>query len=361
MITESLLSEIDRGRSGKNQGISMGLPKLESVIDGVTKQTYTVVFSNSGAGKTNFVLYAYVYKPLMEHLNDDNFKVWFASLEMNANMIFGKLLSMYIFEKYGLIISLKEILSRKKGYVLPDEYYNIIKDCLPWLKKIESKITIYDKSLNSKILYKLLMDELSKLGRFEESDHRKIYYPNNPDLVFEVVIDHISLVRPQTGNTKKQEIDETSSYLRTLRNICGISPVVVQQANREQGNMERRKQGMSAFTINDTKDSGGPVEDCEILISIYNPNRDKLNDYRGYDIETLGNNFRVICVLKDRYGDSDVEIGCNFFGACNIWAELPKPNEINDFTKYISPEYLLLKDDISVPDKVVTKKCNFVI
>ena len=29
----------------------MGLPKLESIIDGVTRETYTLILSNSGAGK----------------------------------------------------------------------------------------------------------------------------------------------------------------------------------------------------------------------------------------------------------------------------------------------------------------------
>ena len=75
MIAEQLLEEIDRGRLGLNHGISMGLPKLESIIDGVTRETYTLILSNSGAGKTSFALYAYVYKPLMNHLDDDDFKI----------------------------------------------------------------------------------------------------------------------------------------------------------------------------------------------------------------------------------------------------------------------------------------------
>ena len=36
-ITESLLQEIDIGREGRAQGYSMGLPKIESIIDGVVK------------------------------------------------------------------------------------------------------------------------------------------------------------------------------------------------------------------------------------------------------------------------------------------------------------------------------------
>lgn len=259
MITESLLSQIESGREGKNQGFSMGLPKLESVIDGVCKQTYTLIFSNSGAGKTNFALYSYVYKPLMEHLEDNNYKIWYASLEMNSDMIFGKLLSMYIFDKYKKVISLKELLSKKRGYTLSDEDFEIVLKCKDWLKTIESKITIYDKTLNAENLYAMLSKELEKIGEFEETEHRKIYKPYNPNLIFSVVIDHIGLCRPNKGRTLKQEIDTVSQYLLTLRNICGISPVVIQQANRDQGSTERFKQSRQGFTLNDTKDSGGPI------------------------------------------------------------------------------------------------------
>lgn len=361
-ITESLLKEIELGREGNNSGFSMGLPKLESVIDGVSRGTYTTVFSNSGAGKTNLVLFSYIYQPLKDHLEDDNFRVYYFSLEMSSSIIFGKLLSMYLFDKYGICLSVKELLSKKKNYRLNDKYYQIVQECIPWLNKVESKITVYDKELNANSMYSILLKELEKYGKTEELERRKIYTPNNPNLTYVVVIDHISLLRPRPGKTLKQEIDDTSSYLITLRNRCGISPVVVQQANREQGNMERRKQGVNNFTINDTKDSGGPVQDSEVVLSIYNPNRDKLNSYRNYDVKKLGNYFRVISVLKSRYGESDIEIGVNFFGQCNWWSELPLPNEIYDYDKYLTPDYLLNKDKNN--EKIDTSnetKFNFVL
>ena len=60
MITESLKQKIDRGREGKNQGISIGLEKLESIIDGVTQSTYTLIYSGTGSGKTTLALFAYI-------------------------------------------------------------------------------------------------------------------------------------------------------------------------------------------------------------------------------------------------------------------------------------------------------------
>ena len=344
-IIDDIFKQIDAGRSGENHGYSMGLPKLEGIIDGVTKETYTLILSNSGAGKSSFALYAYVYKPLMEHLDDDDYKVLFFALEMSEWSLYIKLLSIYIFETYGIELSFKEILSKKKEYILSDEHYDLVQECRPWLEKISKKLEVYDKHVNANTVYAILKSRLEKMGKFVESETKLTYIPNNPNLIYVVVIDHIGLVRPQSGNSLKQEIDLLSSYLVTLREKCRISPVVVQQANREQGNIERFKQGKSAFTINDAKDSGNTVQDCNVMLAIYNPHRDGLKSYKNYDIKQLESNFRSIMCLKNRFGDCDVEVGCNFFGGVNLFHELPKPDEIYDYARYTNPDYLLIDMD----------------
>ena len=73
-IEEQILEEVSRGRQGLNHGISIGMPKLESIMDGNTRETYTLIMSNSGSGKTSYALYCYVYRAIMEHLDDDDYK-----------------------------------------------------------------------------------------------------------------------------------------------------------------------------------------------------------------------------------------------------------------------------------------------
>ena len=348
MIFEKLLTEINRGRQGLNHGISIGLPKLEGIIDGVLPETYTLIISNSGAGKTSFALYSYVYKPLMEHLDNDNFKILYFSLEMNEISMYIKLLSIYIFETYGIQLTFKKILSREREYILSDEHYELVLQCKPWIEKISKHLEIYDKPVNAPTVEKLLKERLEKLGKFSETENKVVYTPNNPNMIFEVIHDHIGLTRPSAGRTLKQEIDLTSSIYVYYREKCGLSPVVVQQANREQGNIERFKQGKSAFTINDAKDSGNTVQDCNIMIAIYNPWRDGLKTYRKYNIEVLQSSFRSIMVLKNRYGDCDVEVGCNFFGGINYFKELPKHDEIYDYERYTSPNYILADESLEL-------------
>ena len=347
-LEEQILNEIDRGRAGFNHGITMGMPKLESIMDGNTRETYTLIMSNSGSGKTSFALYSYVYKPLVAHLNDNDYKCLFISLEMNEISLYIKLLSIYIFETYGIQLSYKEILSRKREYILSDEHYELVKACIPWVTKVKKHLEIYDKKASAKTVYAILKQRLEKMGKFVETETRQIYIPNNQNLVYNVVIDHIALITPSDGRKLKEEIDLLSAYLVTLREKCKISPVVIQQANREQGNIERFKAGKSAFSINDAKDTGNTVQDCNVMIAIYNPYRDGLKTYRKYNIEVLQGAFRSIMVLKNRFGDCDAEVGCNFFGGINYFRELKKPDEIYDYEQYTDPNYLLkdsMKED----------------
>ena len=337
MITETLLEAINRGREGKSQGYSMGLPKLEQVIDGVCKGVYTLIGAESGIGKSSIMLYSYIYRPLMDHLDDNSFKISLFSLEMRADMIMAKLLSTYIFETYNKRISLKQLLSAQRGYILSDDNYKIVQECIPWMKKVEALLTIYDKSASANSIYSHLLKELEHRGKFIEDEKRKIYIPD-------VVVDHLARIFASEGRTLKQEMDLASKYLYSLKNRCNISPVVIQQLNRGIQSMDRRREGVLYPTTADFKDTNSTIEDAEIVLAIFSPNRLKLNTHNGYDIKQMGDKFRSILVLKSRYGESDVEDYLYYDGACNIWRELPRANEINDYGVFNNPNWY--KDNI---------------
>ena len=110
MISNSLLTQITNGRDGSNWGYTMGLPKLETIVDGVCKQTYTLLFAGSGCGKSNLMLYAYIYRPLKDY-PDKDIKICYFSLELSAELLLAKLLSLYIFEEYGIIVPYTKLMS----------------------------------------------------------------------------------------------------------------------------------------------------------------------------------------------------------------------------------------------------------
>lgn len=92
------------------------------------------------------------------------------------------------------------------------------------------------------------------------------------------------------------------------------------------------------------------------MLALYNPFRDALKTYRKYDVSQLQGTFRSIMVLKNRFGDCDVEIGTSFYGWINYFRELPLPDEIYDYEKYKNPNWILSKD--SNTDSLDTANVN---
>lgn len=228
---------------GDNWGYSSGMPKLEYYTDGVCKETYTVICGGSGSGKTSLCLYSYVYRPIMDNIDNDLFHIIYYSLEMSRHILFAKLLSIYIYENYHRIISVKDLFSKHRNQILSKEDYDIVVQCTDWLNKVEQKITIYDKLLNADVLKDNLSQELRKYGSFSEIDNKVIYKENNPKQLILVVLDHTALLRRSNGRTLKEEIDAASATLVNYRNVCKISAVMVSQLNRDSQSMPRRQAG----------------------------------------------------------------------------------------------------------------------
>lgn len=218
-------------------------------------------------------------------------------------------------------------------------------------------LVIYDKSLNRDIFYRTMMDELEKNGEFSDSEdgRRKLYCPNDPDKLIIGIVDHVGLVMPKPGENKKSEIDAISAYAVTLRERCGTSFLMLQQENRNSSNMDRRKAEMTECSAEDLKDTGNTYNDCEVCIGIYFPLKHKLKSCHQYPIITdpgssfdgLRDRYRGLCLIKNRDGDSEKYISTNFYGELGLFKELPKPDEIQDYTQYISlkPKKEELKDE----------------
>lgn len=220
----------------------------------------------------------------MDHKDDDNFLIYYVSLEMSQTKLLSKLLSLYLWETYHIIVPYQKLMSWSEP--LDDWTYGYIQKARVWLESINKKLIIYDKTLNRDSFYHTVMELYNERGQWVESEdgRRKIYIPDNPDLLILTVIDHIGLVQPKSGATKKDEIDAISSYAVTLREKCGASFLVLQQENRNSSNMDRRKMEMTECSPDDLEASSGPYHDCEVCIGVYHPLKHKLKTCHDYPI-----------------------------------------------------------------------------
>lgn len=339
MIVENLFKSINKGRSGLNSGLSTGLPKLDGLIYGVQRRWMNVTAGDSGSGKSSMVLYTKVYQPFQQHYQNKDIDVHFLlfSFEMSAEVLLAKLLSLYIYDTFGKVLSYGDILSL--GSTLSDEDYNLISQSTSWLEEFEKCCEIIDKPVTAKGLYAICKDWSKKFGKYEEiettSEYTKTnYIPINPQQYLIVVVDHIKLLAVSTGHTSKQEIDEACDYLIHFRNKCDFTIEIVQQFNRNFKSMDRRQSENYLPSMEDLSDSSGPAQASESVIAIYHPYREKRSRCEGYDIRQLRDRARIPVLLKNRFGMADKCFGVAFYGENGLWKELPLPDQINDYSKY---------------------------
>ncbi len=343
-VIKSLIESIKRGKKGKNKGLYSGFPKLDKIIYGLQKRYFSVIAGDSGSGKSSLALYMYVYRPIMESIsNKKPVNILYFSFEMSSEVLLAKLLSIYIWETYNRQITYEQILSLTSE--ISDIDYEYIKKSVKWLQKVEERMTIIDKQVSPKAVYAISKNWLSNYGKFEEIDeHHTNYVPNNPEQYLIGVIDHIRLLSGE--GTVKERIDTCCDYCVGLRNKTNMSWCIVQQLNRGFKNMERRNSNYQMLQLDDLADSSSPAQSAEVVIGIFDAFREKMKTCEGYKIDQMLDTFRMLQVLKNRFGLSNKNLGVAFHGAVGYWNELPNPNEINDYSKYSTLEpQLMLKNE----------------
>lgn len=348
MSYKALFSAIKRGRQGLNIGVSTGSDKLDNIIYGIQKKCLITIGADSGAGKSSFGLDIYIYN-LLKNKNDEIVDILLYSFELSKESVYAKLLSLYIYDTYSEVISYKEILSMSE--VISDEKYELIKKSSDWIKNLDNHITIYDKALSPSAIYATCKDWLSYLGEFIKiDDHREDYIPKN-DSYKVVIVDHVALV--SGPGSKKEKIDTVADYMIYFRNKCSITGIFIQQLNRSAKSMDRKLNGYELIGLEDFKDTSGTTDASEVVIALYYPYREKISNCEGYPIKNiLKKRFRLCQIIKNRYGDADLNIGMVFYGEIGMFKELPKPSEITDYEIYLnldttqnSKEILDEKDD----------------
>lgn len=341
MSKESFYELVEQGRKGKNIGMSTGLKKLDSCMDGYLPENTYLIGGASGVSKSTFYLHSFIYNPLKQYLNDPEYSnrdpYWILfNLEMTVEQIYAKLVSMYIWDRFKIELPFKEMFSRGKDCILSDEHYEILKECSNFLDILDQRLIFHQGTLNAEKYRKEVLNDLKHFGTFVDDN----YYPNNPDQIIGVCIDHMSLIRASNGRSKKEEMDLVSSQSVQIRNRCKIVSIInIMQFNRDSSNQERLKQNLTDPSSSDFKDSGAIYEDSTVVLALYSPVKHKLSTYRKYNIKELQQKYIGCFLLKSRFGTSDIMDSLAFYGDSSIYKELPKADSICDYSIYKTPNW----------------------
>lgn len=270
---------------------------------------------------------------------------------MSENALFAKLLSLYIWDNYHEIVKFNDILSLETP--INDYHEDLVNKASIWLGKIQESLTIYDRALTPNGIYATTKEWLKQFGTFEQiSEHKEVYTSHDPRRYKVGIIDHMGLIAG--ADFKKQKIDQTVDYYIYFRNKCDMTGIFVQQMNRNAKGMDRKLNGYEKFQLDDFKDTSGTTDGSEVVLALYFPFREKIARCEGYPIQNvLKKRFRLCQILKNRYGQADVDIGLSFYGEIGMFKDLPKPEEITDYEPYLNLLYrpTEVKEDVGEKEK----------
>ena len=330
---DQLYNNIEEGKQGRNIGISTGMPAIDSVLYGIQRKYLYTVGADTSGGKTSFALDVFVYN-LLKNRGTKNVSILYYPFEMSADTLFAKLLSRHIFDEYGEIITYEDILSLTKP--ITDEQLKFVYASRDWLYDLQSHITIFDKALSPNAVYATCKEWLKNFGSFVEIDeHHEEYIDNDPLRYKVAIMDHVGLLGGTGG--KKEKIDLIAKYFIHFRNKCGMTGVLIQQLNRNAKSMDRKTNGYELIQLDDFKETSDTTDASEVVIALYYPYREKIARCEGYPIQNvLKKRFRLCQILKNRYGQADVNKGIAFYGEIGMFRELPKPEDIGDYEPYLT-------------------------
>jgi len=332
MGSKSFLHAVKQGKRGRNLGVSTGLEKLDSIIYGTQKKCLITIGADSGAGKTSYAIATYVYN-LIKNKEENIISILYYSFEMSKDALYAKLTALYLWDEFNVIVPYKEILSMND--IISDEKYALILQATNWLEELDSILTIYDKSLSPNAIYATCKEWLSSFGSFIKLDEHKEEYMPQDNRYKVVITDHVGLIGGV--GSKKERIDTVADYMIYFRNKCEITGIFVQQLNRNAKSMDRKLNNYELIGLEDFKDTSGTTDASEVVIALYFPYREKIARCEGYPIQNvLKKRFRLLQILKNRYGDADINIGVLFYGEIGLFRELPKPEDIGDYEPYLN-------------------------
>jgi hypothetical protein len=95
--------------------------------------------------------------------------------------------------------------------------------------------------------------------------------------------------------------------------------------------MDRRRFTELSPQLEDFKNSGGPAEDAEIVMTLFNPLRYNIKEYSGMNVSLIEGRYRSLAVLKDRDGSDMLKFNLNFLGECGHFREFPDPFMQDDY------------------------------
>ena len=342
----------------------MGMERLEMYLPGIEQSTYYLLAAASGVGKSKLARYLFIHNPIvfLENNPDSGIEldILYFSLEESKEKILLAEISKYLFTKYGLTLSIKQLASVGRYNVISAADLEKVKEAEAHVKKFLDRVTIYDSVRNATGIYKTVRNFAMTVGTYYDKEgkpltptevmqvtggvgetYKKVsYYKlHNPKHYVIVMTDHLGLLQPESGETLWQTMGKmSSSYNLHFRDKFGFIPVVVQQLAADKERVDSNFQGKTIEdklepTLDSLGDNKTIARDVNVALGLFDPARYKIDNHNGYDITRLKDRYRSMNIMKSRDGIANKKLPLFFNGAVDFFKEMPRTDNIDGMNR----------------------------
>lgn len=363
VIYDKIVKNKDKKEAGKVTSISPPFARLSKKYPGWVKGTYTILTASSGIGKTKaakFFTVTSVYQFIKKN-PQVKVKVFYFALEETKEMFWLSMMSTLLYVNYQIVFSPQQLLSLGE-FTVDDDTLRAIQTTQMEIDDMEQYIEVVDHVFNPYGLYKTVRSyfDTPGLGKFEEikTDKAtlkgKFKYADEDTYVF-VVTDQVNLLVPdknaEFGEPQRNLHDAMSYYSKEycLKQMCKRLDCVVINIQQQAADKEKQEfyRGESIDkklepSLDGLADNKLTQRDADVVWGLFAPTRYEIEEYRGYNIDLLKDNYRCLIWLKDRhYGLANQYVHLYFDGASNTFKELPtaKDMNINIYTKITNKQF----------------------
>ena len=358
----NFLKHYNKGKKGKNIGIPTGNKKLDRMINGIQKKTIIGVAAGPKVGKSKFTDEHFLIGPyewIISEKNTKNISIeWiYFSYEMDriskqfeiAAFYMNELYGAWTFKHKGKVYEmcgnyLQHKMLDTKGDLIPvqEEHERYLLEIyqekiIPLFGKYDENgkqvekglITFFEKRENPTGLRNHVLDYADNNGqwlkeRYKSKEDGEIkkkkvgWIPKDEEKRLIVITDHLRKLKPERQFNKKQTVDKWIEYQVEIRNLCQFIFVNIIHLNRAIADTNRMKfLGDKIYpTGDDVKDTGNLSEECNYLLTLFNPKDPKYNlkrshfgvDFRSYKA------YRSLHLVESRDTPCPQHAGFEFYG-----------------------------------------------
>lgn len=314
----------------------MSLTRLNEVLGGFSEEEMILLFGTTGSSKSRISIKLTIID-MVDYIfanPDKDIYIYYLSLELSSIqiylIIFCHLLHKKTGNKYSVSYFMNK-LDKKKLDLSIFEEFKLVED---WLEVLDKKVEILDYLRTPTQIYNGLKYKLdNELGEIKKDDKGRLYYQKkNPNQLIMVITDTINAFRNETGMSKYDTIELwCANYCKQeLKMFYKLLIFNVQQSDKAStstlySNKGERVEEKFVPTIESLQHHKSTSDSHTCVISIFNPSRHNIGSFEGYDINTIGNNFRWLTILKNTHGIENFSVPIYINNAHLITEELENP------------------------------------